>query len=146
MSDQGNIAILVLEDNLYALSALMEQLGNLEQDLIERGRDMTVVVYPTSQFIETEVNDKNSQDYDVIILDRDDKQGTSYHVLDIDKFGPQKVIAVSTLSQWNNLLKKRGVNRIVRKNFLDLENWAREVVRHASEIIEAPDIDIGSVK
>jgi hypothetical protein len=134
MVDQHDISILVLEDNLYAVSALLGQLANLEQELVAQGRDLTVVVYPSTMYVEGDVNAHAPEDFDVIILDRDDKLGGSFHALDIEKFGADKVIAISTIVEWNELLKKRGVKRIVRKDFLDLDTWAVEVVRHVIDI------------
>lgn len=134
MQNKNSIAVLILEDNLYAVSALLNQLGNLEQELMSESRDLTVVTFPSTLYVEGEVNGHNANDFDIIILDRDDKQGGSFHALDIEKFGPQKVIGISTIPEWNELLKKRGVTRIVRKDFLDLEKWAKEVVRHVVDL------------
>lgn len=134
MQDKSKISVLILEDNLYAVSALLNQLGNLEQELMGENRDLSVVTFPSTQYVEGEVNGHNANDFDIIILDRDDKQGGSFHALDIEKFGPHKVIGVSTVPEWNELLKKRGVTRIVRKDFLDLEAWAKEVVRHVVQV------------
>ncbi len=134
MQNKNNISVLILEDNLYAVSALLNQLGNLEQELMSESKDLTVVVYPSTLFVEGEVNGHSGDDFDVIILDRDDKQGGSFHAIDLEKFGAQKVIGISTVPEWNELLKKRGVTRIVRKDFLDLEKWAKEVVRHVVDL------------
>lgn len=136
MVNEHNISVLILEDNLYAVSALLGQLANLEQELVTQGHDLTVVVYPSSMYVEGDVNAHAPEDFDVIILDRDDKQGSSFHVFDVEKFGPQKVIGISTIPEWNELLKKRGVERIVRKDFLDLDAWAKEVVRHVIDIVK----------
>lgn len=123
--------VLIFEDNLYALSALLKSLGDFEQELmVKYGVDIAVTVFSTIQ--------DNRQlpdiDFDVIILDRDDKVGESFHDLQWDKVKVGAVIATSTIPEWNHMLARKGATHIVRKDYLDLDAWSKEVVRHVEDI------------
>lgn len=132
MGQHNALSILILEDNLYAVAALMKQLGILEDTLLDHGRDLHVTVYPTADYVEL-VN-LSSIRVDAIVLDRDDKQGGSFHAIDIKKFGPERIIATSAVDEWNRLLAKQGITRIVQKDYLDLDAWAQAVVKNIREI------------
>jgi len=131
MAQMETKKILILEDNLYALSALMKELGDFEQDLLVKyGIDISVTVYSTMHVVK-QINDFS---FDVIILDRDDKEGVSFHDLDWDKISTDKVIATSTIPEWNQMLERKGTTHMVRKDFLALDEWAKEVVQHVIDI------------
>lgn len=131
MTQMETKKVLILEDNLYALSALMKALGDFEQDLLVKyGVDIAVTVYSTMHVLK-QVNDLS---FDVIILDRDDKEGVSFHDLDWDKIRTDTIIATSTIPEWNQMLERKGTTHIVRKDFLDLDTWAKEVVQHVIAI------------
>lgn len=124
--------VLILEDNLYALSALLKALGDFEQELmVKYGVDIAVTVYSTMQ----DNRQLPDLDLDVIILDRDDKVGASFHDLHWNKIKVGTVIATSTIPEWNEMLARKGATHIVRKDFLDLDTWAEEVVTHVKGII-----------
>lgn len=132
MHPHNALSVLILEDNLYAVAALAKQLGILEDVLLDHGRDLHVTVYPVAEYIEL-VN-VSSVRVDVIVLDRDDKEGGSFHTIDIKKFGPERIIATSAVDEWNRLLTKQGVTHVAQKDYLDLEAWAQQVVKHIREI------------
>ena len=122
--------ILVLEDNLAVLSALMAELALLEQKLNhgpQPFRTIAVTVYSTYTDVERIVNSQAANRYDVILLDRDCKLGGSFHALDIEKFGADKVIAISMVPEFNQEAAARGVTRVVDKDYLDLPGFARQV-------------------
>lgn len=132
MSQIDTKKILILEDNLYALSALLKAFGDLEQELLTRyGSDIAVTVHSTMHVLKSEPKES----YDVIILDRDDKEGVSFHDLEWDELKTDTVIGISTIDEWNQVLERMGVQHIVRKDFLELENWANNVAEKAKEIL-----------
>jgi hypothetical protein len=45
-------------------------------------------------------------------------------VLDIEKFGPERVISISSVPEYNEQAKKRGVSRIVLKDNKHLDVFA----------------------
>lgn len=123
--------VLIFEDNLYALSALLKALGDFEQELmVKYGVDIAVTIFSTSQ------DSKHLPDieFDVIILDHDDKVGESFHNLDWDIINVETVIVTSTIPEWNHMLVRKGATHIVRKDYLDLAAWSKEVVTHVKNI------------
>ena len=82
------------------------------------------------------VNHNTPDRYDVILLDRDCKLGGSFHVLDIEKFGADKVISISSTPTWNEEARARGVKRIIPKSFSDLNGFARDVVSEIMGMFE----------
>lgn len=63
------------------------------------------------------------------------KYKISEDVLDIEKFGPEKIISISSTPTWNEEAKARGVTRIVPKSFSDLEGFAKEVAEEIKNIL-----------
>lgn len=123
--------VLIFEDNLYALSALLKALGDFEQELmVKYGVDIAVTVFSTIQ----ESKQLSDVEFNVIILDRDDKVGESFHDLKWDSIKVGTVIATSTIPEWNHMLERKGATHIVRKDYLDLDAWAKEVVKHVEAI------------
>ncbi len=123
--------ILVLEDLDYIVDGLLSRLGAIESDC---GDGLKVSVYTTSREVEQIVNEHTSETYDVIILDRNAPDGT-FHVLDIDKFGPEKIISISSVDSFNQKLKKRGVKHTVHKRHEQLDHFFDEVERAIRDIL-----------
>lgn len=131
--------ILILEDNLSVLAALMTELAQLDQKFKTYGQAFKIIavtVYSTSADVERFVNTQSANSYDIILLDRDCKLGESFHALDIEKFGADKVIAISMVPEFNQEAVQRGVGRVVNKDYLNLEGFAREVGQHITEMAQ----------
>lgn len=118
--------ILILEDDFEAVSKIMAELYNLEGHFAPYDFDVTVL--SSSDQVKKLINPQDKDAYDVILLDRDCKIQGSFHDLDIAKFGPEKIISISSTPTWNEEAKARGVTRIVPKSFSDLEGFAKNVV------------------
>ena len=114
------IKILILEDDLEVLSIIFKKLFQTEYEFLP-------VVLSTYEQVEEFIN-KSNLNFDVILLDRDCGLGGSFHILDIEKFGPEKVIGISSIPEYNNELVKRGVNKIVHKSHEDLEQFGEDLV------------------
>jgi len=84
--------ILILEDNLQVLSKLLDKLFVLEQD---QPYDFSVIALTNHQQVEDYVNNNPKAQFDIILLDRDCKLNNSFHVLNIERFGADKVISIS---------------------------------------------------
>ena len=126
--------ILILEDNLRVLSKLLGRLHEVEQD---QPYDFELMVLTSSQQVEDFVNNNSEANFDVIILDRDCKIGQSFHVLDIERFGPEKIISISTVERYNEDARARGVRRVVLKDLGDLDEFAQKVAKEV-EIMVSP--------
>lgn len=135
--------ILILEDNLRVLSKILDRLATLEEN---QTYDLCIVTLSDYTQVQDFINSNPKADFDVILLDRDCKLGGSFHVLDIEKFGAGKVIAISSVPRWNEDAKKRGVKKIIEKDFLHLDEFTDKVVREVEKMIrQKPFIDIKSL-
>lgn len=124
--------ILILEDDLETLSKLLGGLAKLEKAFYPTDFDITVL--SNYEAVEKWINKEESNKYDVILLDRDCKMGGSFHILDIEKFGPEKIISISSTPQWNDMAQNRGVKNIIWKDFGNLDEFVEKVVA-AIEIV-----------
>lgn len=124
--------ILILEDNLLVLSKLLANLEVLEQD---QPYSLSLTILTDSQQVEDYINNNPKADFDVIILDADCKINESFHILDFERFGAEKVISISSVPKHNENAKKRGVSRIILKDIHDYDGFAKKVVDTVKEII-----------
>jgi len=74
-------------------------------------------------------------DFDIILLDFDDKLGRSFHALEIERFGPEKIIGISSVPKWNEEARKRGVKRIILKDYAKMDEFADQVVKEIADMI-----------
>jgi len=116
--------ILILEDNLLVLSTLLAKLADIE---VSQPFDLSLTILTDYLQAENFINANPSAEFDIILLDRDDKLNRSFHVLDIERFGVEKVIGISSVSEYNKQLKKRGVKKIVKKNLANIDIFADKV-------------------
>ncbi len=117
--------ILVLEDNLLVLSKLLAQLELLEQD---QPYYLTLVILTDSQQVEDYINNNPKANFDIIILDQDCKLNGSFHNLNFERFGAEKVISISAVPEYNEEAKQRGVTKVVPKDIRDYNDFAIKVV------------------
>jgi hypothetical protein len=115
----------------------MKELHSLEGQFLPMSLDVTVL--STYESVEKLINPQEAGAYDVILLDRDCKLCGSFHVLDIEKFGPEKVISISSTPTWSEEAKNRGVKRVVYKSFSDLEGFAKKVSREVKHLLNRKD-------
>lgn len=129
MGKLRTIRLLILEDDLRTLSSILEVLANVEDRLVRGNspRDLSITVISEYTQVERYINSSVPEGIDVILLDRDCKMGGSFHVLDVKKFGPDKVIAMSTVPDYNARLKQLGVTRIIDKTYEDLDTFALKI-------------------
>ncbi len=126
--------ILILEDNLQVVSRLLSALHEVEQSDNLYNFDVTLLSVYTD--VEEMINQKGPEYYDIILLDRDCKMGGSFHILDIDKFNPSKIIAISSVPEWNKQAEARGVSHVVDKDFDDLGSFTMIVMREIINILK----------
>lgn len=131
------IRILILEDDLDTLSKLLNGLRDLEIYLEEHeGMDIAVTVYSEYKSVEENLNNKSSLPFDIILLDRDTKEAGSFHVLDLSKIDPSKIIGISSVPPYNEELKKFGVTRLVDKNYAQLEEFTTKVLEEIKGVLK----------
>ena len=127
------IRILILEDDIRALSFLINRINKLEEK--SSGLDIALTIISESSQVEEYIN-HTKMDFDVILLDRFCKSNGSFHVLDFEKFGIEKIISISSVSRYNEEARARGVQRIVDKNHNQIEDFADQVMREIKEMIK----------
>ncbi len=127
-----NKTILILEDNLHVLSVLLEKLWELEGD---QPNELSVMVLTNYQQVEDYINSNPKASFDVILLDRDCKLNRSFHILDFERLGPEKIISISTVPEYNAEALSRGVTRVVEKDLRDIDLFVAKVLLEVSEMI-----------
>ena len=124
--------ILILEDNLKVLSRILDGLFELEQG---QPYDFSVIALTNYKQVEDYVNANPKAQFDIILLDRDCKLNNSFHILDIERFGADKVIAMSSVPEYNKEAKQRGVKRVILKDLKNIDEFAKKVVKEVEIMI-----------
>jgi hypothetical protein len=116
--------ILVLEDDLSALSVITNRLFQIEKIMQSNNvGDIAVTVLSEYTQVEEYAN-STKQEFDLVLLDRDCRACGSFHVLDFKKFDPNKVIVISTYPEYN----KAALGLGLRKDYEKIEEWGDELL------------------
>lgn len=113
-------SILILEDDLETLSVVFRV-------LYESKIDFAPVVFSTYEQVEKILNPSDLK-FDLILLDRDCALGGSFHAIDFEKFGVDKIIGISSVPPYNEELLKIGVKVVINKEYQDLRKFAAELI------------------
>lgn len=115
----------MLEDDLETLGVIMATLKDLEESLLAQASkgDIAVTVFSEYTQVEDYLNKMEKINFDLILLDRDCKLGGSFHALDLDKFGKDKIIGISSVPEYNENLRIQGINLIVDKDYRHLQDF-----------------------
>lgn len=127
-----SLSTLILEDDVETLQTIFSVLTELER---KPGVEFITTQYSTYKDVENMVNRHEVDKFDLILLDRDCKLGGSFHALDIEKFGADKIISISSVPQWNLEARERGITRVVEKDLLDLRVFAGELKTELEELL-----------
>ncbi len=126
------IRILILEDDIRTLSFLTNRISKFE----EKSSNFNVALTILSEYTQVEEYINNTQmNFDVILLDRFCKFGGSFHELDFERFGVEKIISISSVSRYNEEARKRGIQRVVLKDHSNIEDFADKVVDEIEDIV-----------
>jgi hypothetical protein len=123
--------VLILEDNLKVLSKLLDKLYVLEGD---QPYSLCPIIFTTQKQVEDYLNSSKSTSFDLCLLDRDTLDG-SFHSLDIERFGPEKIVGISSVPEYNEELKKRGVKKVILKTLEDVDGFVDLVVKEVAKRI-----------
>lgn len=118
--------ILILEDDLKTLSKILEKLSLLEN---EQPYSLCLVILTDYTQVQDYINNNPKADFDIILLDRDCKLSGSFHVLNLERFGADKVISISSVPKYNLEAKQRGVKKVIIKDFKNIDKFTEDVVR-----------------
>lgn len=119
-----NKNILILEDDLQTLSKIFSKLAELEDKL---KIEFSHIVLSESTQVDEIINKNTNLSFDLVLLDRDTKDGASFHNLNIERFGVDRVIAISSVPDYNEQLRKRGVTNIVHKDYRELDDFVERL-------------------
>ena len=124
--------ILILEDDLRTLSKILDRLSVLEDD---QPYQFSMVILTNYLQVEEYINNNPKAGFDMILLDRDCKLGGSFHVADLERLGPEKVIAISSVPKYNEEAKRRGVLHCVKKNYRNLDTFADALKKEVADFL-----------
>lgn len=125
--------ILILEDNLLVLSKILANLEILEQD---QPYSLSLVILTDYQQVEDYINNNPKAQFDIILLDRDCKLNGSFHNLNFERFGVNRIISISSIPEYNQEARKRGVTKVVLKDIRNYDEFAKKVVKLVEEMIK----------
>lgn len=131
------IRILILEDDLETLSVITGKLFELEEQFFKDNimKDIAVTVFSEYTDVEDYLNKKESNAFDIILLDKDCKLTGSFHCLDFNKFDVNKVIAISSVAQYNKEVEKIGVKKVCRKDFANMSQFGDSIIKEIAKMI-----------
>jgi hypothetical protein len=118
--------ILILEDHLETLQKILQMLLPIDVELEYNREQLAVTVLSEYTQVEEYIN-KSEMSFDLILLDRDYKAGGSFHILDFQKFSPEKIIAISSFPKYNNQAREKGVVQVVHKDYQDLHGFIEKI-------------------
>lgn len=125
------IRVLILEDDLEAVCRLVGCLNTLEKEF-----NIQIAITVLSEYIQAEkLNTEKENIFDIILLDRDTFDGGSFHVIDFNKYQPEKIIGISSIPPYNEELRQKGVKRLVWKDFQHLDKFVEEVNLHIKDML-----------
>jgi len=131
--------ILILEDDLKTLSVVTSGLFDLEESLFDKRINFAVTVFSEYSSVENYLNQIEEPNFDIVLLDRDCKLGGSFHAINVQKFGADKFITISTQPEYNEAAKKMGVTRSVRKDYKRLDDFRSLLIKEISQMIFGED-------
>src|SRR3989344_1168160 len=115
-----NKTILILEDDLLTLTKLLDRLRILEEN---QPFSLSTIVLSNYLQVEQLINSRPDFKADIVLLDRDCKLTGSFHVYDIEKFGADNIISISSVPDYNDEAKSRGVKKTILKDYRYLDKF-----------------------
>jgi hypothetical protein len=131
------IRILILEDDLLTLATLLKKIHLLEEELLKANppEDIAITILAEYTQVEEYLNKTEHINFDVILLDRDCKTCGSFHCLDFEKYGKNKIISISATPQWNKEAVERGIKRVVYKDHSQIEKFSDMAIAKIKTIL-----------
>ena len=116
-----SVRVLILEDDLETVTQILQILKE-----IEGSKDVYFgfTVLSTHREVESYINKNKAENYDILLLDRDDYVGGSYHTINLSLFDINKVISISSVPDYNNQAELKGIKRVVYKDYQRLNDFS----------------------
>ncbi|MFW5884724.1 MAG: hypothetical protein ACOCUF_00615 [Patescibacteria group bacterium] len=131
------IRVLILEDDLKACQAILKVLEEVEFEAIKKGVELSALVFQERVFVEEFVNQREWTGEEIVFLDReaDKGQAGNFHDLDFEKFDKDRIISISSVPDFNEDARKRGINRVVQKDFTKMDEFGEKIERELRVIL-----------
>lgn len=131
------IRILILEDDLLTLATLLKKIHLFEEELSSASPPVDIAITILSEYTQVEeyLNKTNHIHFDVILLDRDCKACGSFHCLDFDKYGKDKIISISSTPQWNREAVEKGIKKVAYKDYSQIEKSTDRIIEKIKSIL-----------
>jgi hypothetical protein len=131
------IRILILEDDLKACGAILKALEELEFEAMKNQVELSALVLQEHGFVEEFVNEREWSGEDIVFLDREADKGEagSFHTLDFEKFNKDRIISISSVPDFNEDAREKGVYRVVRKDFTKMEEFGDRIKEELRDIL-----------
>jgi len=128
-----NIKILILEDDLETVEKILAILKKVEEEeQIAFGATVLPDYVQTEEFINKNPHIK----FDILLLDRDCFLGGSFHTVNLDNFDKNKVISISSVSEYNRKAQEMGIKRTILKEFTDLDKFANTLKNEVKSVVK----------
>lgn len=128
-----NLKVLILEDDLETLEAILQVLKNL-RDL--KGVSFAVTILSDYLQVESYINANPQIKYNILILDRNDSLGASFHNINLNLFNKDNIISISTVPEFNHELTTKGVHKMINKDYQNLSDFSSQLIRYIQYILE----------
>jgi len=125
------VRILVLEDNLKVINAIVEALKDLE---IETGV-IGVTIMSEGRTAEDFLRNFEVEKFDVVLLDYLSQDDRNFHQAVLRKIDSKKIIAISNSLAYNNLACNKGVLRSIQKDYFDLGDFKVKIKKEILGIL-----------
>lgn len=123
--------ILILEDNPMMLSGiayLLQQIGE------EHSIRFVPTTFPTVREAYAFLH-AHTQEFDIVLLDKNDKIGESFHTLDLERLGVGKIISISSVPDSNEDAKKRGITKVAQKFYDEPDRFLNDLGIHIRALL-----------
>lgn len=115
--------VLVLEDNPRVIAVLQAKLPYSLTILSSRRE--------AEEYLETHPKEM----FDAVLLDRNDANDESFHDVDLSRFDPKTIIAISSVPRHNESARRLGITHTVTKEYYDIEASVERIARKLAEIL-----------
>ncbi len=122
---------------MKACQAILKVLEEVEFEAIKKGVELSALVFQERVFVEEFVNQREWTGEEIVFLDReaDKGQAGNFHDLDFEKFDKDRIISISSVPDFNEDARKRGINRVVQKDFTKMDEFGEKIERELRVIL-----------
>lgn len=124
------LRVLLIEDNPIVISGL-------RRAITKNFANAEVLSATSPDEVLAKVNNQPVGSWEIILLDFVYSAGTgNFHVFDIEKFGPQRVISISSTGFGNQAAQSRGVTHVKPKSYLHFNKFLRDTIEEMSSMVD----------